>query len=65
MTHGFIRLKQTKNEKARALPFNKTLWSLFSGPAHGQMCLGCSTTTRGIASMMYGMPLTGPVRVLA
>jgi integrase len=31
MTHGFIRLKQTKNGKARALPFNKTLWSLFSG----------------------------------
>ena len=31
MTHGFIRLKQTKNGKARALPFNETLWSLFSG----------------------------------
>ena len=30
MTHGFIRLKQTKNGKARALPFNETLWSLFS-----------------------------------
>ena len=29
MTHGFIRLKQTKNGKARALPFNETLWSLF------------------------------------
>ena len=25
MTHGFIRLKQTKNGKARALPFNETL----------------------------------------
>ena len=31
MTQGFIRLKQTKNGKARALPFNETLWSLFSG----------------------------------
>jgi integrase len=31
MTHGFIRLKQTKNGTARALPFNETLWSLFSG----------------------------------
>ncbi len=31
MTHGFIRLKQTKNGKARALPFNETLWSLFTG----------------------------------
>jgi len=31
MTHGFIRLKQTKNGKARALPFNETLWDLFSG----------------------------------
>jgi integrase len=31
MTHGFIRLTQTKNGKARALPFNETLWSLFSG----------------------------------
>jgi integrase len=31
MTHGFIRLKQTKNGKVRALPFNETLWSLFSG----------------------------------
>jgi len=31
MTHGFIRLKQTKNGKARALPFNETLWSVFSG----------------------------------
>lgn len=31
MTHGFIRLKQTKNGMARALPFNETLWSLFSG----------------------------------
>ncbi|MEK7305537.1 MAG: site-specific integrase, partial [Nitrospirota bacterium] len=31
MTHGFIRLKQTKNGKARALPFNEMLWSLFSG----------------------------------
>jgi integrase len=31
MIHGFIRLKQTKNGKARALPFNETLWSLFSG----------------------------------
>jgi integrase len=30
MTHGFIRLKQTKNGRARALPFNETLWSLFS-----------------------------------
>ena len=30
MTHGFIRLKQTKNGTARALPFNETLWSLFS-----------------------------------
>jgi integrase len=30
MTHGFIRLKQTKNGKARALPFNETLWTLFS-----------------------------------
>ena len=29
-THGFIRLKQTKNGKARALPFNETLWGLFS-----------------------------------
>ena len=31
MTHGFIRLKQTKNGTARSLPFNETLWSLFSG----------------------------------
>ena len=31
MTHGFIRLKQTKNGKARALPFNETLWGLFTG----------------------------------
>lgn len=31
MVHGFIRLKQTKNGKARALPFNETLWGLFSG----------------------------------
>jgi integrase len=31
MTHGFIRLNQTKNGKARALPFNETLWELFSG----------------------------------
>jgi integrase len=31
MTHAFIRLKQTKNGKARALPFNTTLWGLFSG----------------------------------
>jgi len=31
MTHGFIRLKQTKNGTARALPFHETLWSLFSG----------------------------------
>jgi integrase len=31
MTHGFIRLKQTKNGTARALPFNEPLWSLFSG----------------------------------
>ena len=30
MTHGFIRLKQTKNGKARALPLNETLWGLFS-----------------------------------
>jgi integrase len=30
MTHGFIRLKRTKNGKARTLPFNETLWSLFS-----------------------------------
>ena len=30
MTHGFIRLKQTKNGKARALPPNATLWGLFS-----------------------------------
>ena len=30
LTHGFIRLKQTKSGKARALPFNETLWSLFS-----------------------------------
>jgi len=31
MTHGFMRLKQTKNGKAQALPFKETLWSLFSG----------------------------------
>ena len=30
MMHGFIRLRQTKNGKARALPFNETLWTLFS-----------------------------------
>ena len=30
MTRGFIRIKKTKNGKARALPFNETLWSLFS-----------------------------------
>jgi len=30
MTHGFIRLKQTKNGKARALPFNETRWGRFS-----------------------------------
>lgn len=30
LTHGFIRLKQTKNGKARALPLNETLWGLFS-----------------------------------
>jgi len=28
--HEFTRLKQTKNGKAWALPFNETLWSLFS-----------------------------------
>jgi integrase len=31
MTHGFICLNQTKNGKARTLPFNETLWGLFSG----------------------------------
>jgi len=31
LTHGFIRLKQTKNGKARALPLNETLRGLFSG----------------------------------
>ena len=31
MTHGFIRLKQTKNGKAPALPFNETLWSVVAG----------------------------------
>jgi len=31
LTHGFIRLKQTKNGQARGIPFNETLWSLFSG----------------------------------
>jgi integrase len=30
MTHGFIRLKQSKSGSARALPFNETLWTLFS-----------------------------------
>ncbi len=30
LNHGFIRLKQTKNGKARPLPLNETLWSLFS-----------------------------------
>src|SRR5262245_14136520 len=30
LTHGFIRLKQTKNGKALAIPFNETLWGLFS-----------------------------------
>jgi integrase len=30
MIHGFIRLKQTKNGKARAMPLNETLWALFS-----------------------------------
>ena len=30
MAHGFIRLKQAKNGKARALPLNETLWTLFS-----------------------------------
>ena len=30
MTHGFIRLKQTKNGKTWALPFNEMLWGLFS-----------------------------------
>ena len=30
MTHGFIRLKQTKNGKARALPLAETLLTLFS-----------------------------------
>ena len=30
MAHGFIRLRQTKNGKARALPLNETLWALFS-----------------------------------
>jgi len=28
MTQGFIRLKQTKNGTARALPLNETLWTL-------------------------------------
>ncbi|MBI5854268.1 MAG: site-specific integrase, partial [Nitrospirae bacterium] len=28
LNHGFIRLKQTKNGKARALPLNETLWTL-------------------------------------
>jgi integrase len=27
LTHGFIRLKQTKNGTARGIPFNETLWS--------------------------------------
>jgi integrase len=31
MTQGFIRLNQTKNGKARALPLIETLWGLFSG----------------------------------
>ena len=31
MMYGFICLKRTKNGKARALPFNETLWSLFNG----------------------------------
>jgi integrase len=30
LTHGFIRLKQTKNGNARALPLNETLWGMFS-----------------------------------
>ncbi len=30
MTHGIIRLKQTKNGKARALPLDETLMTLFS-----------------------------------
>lgn len=29
LTHGFIRLQQTKNGKARALPLNETLWGSF------------------------------------
>ena len=31
MTHGFIRLKQTKNGKTRALPFDETLWGYGPG----------------------------------
>lgn len=31
ITHGFIRLKQTKNGKARAIPLNETVWTLLSG----------------------------------
>ena len=30
MTNGCIRLTRTKNGKSRALPFNETLWTLFS-----------------------------------
>ena len=30
LANGCIRLKQTKSGKARALPFNETLWTLFS-----------------------------------
>ena len=51
MTHGFIRLKQTKNGKARALPFNETLWSLFSGLRTRQEYRGSFTIQQGIGGM--------------
>jgi hypothetical protein len=65
MTHGFIRLNQTKNGKARALPFNETLWSLFSGLRSRHDVPWCFTMQRDDDTMIPGTPLRQPVRKLA
>ena len=65
MTHGFIRLKQTKNGTARALPFNETLWGLFSGLRTRQDVRGSFTMRRDDATTISGTPLIRPVRLQA
>lgn len=62
MTHGFIRLKQTKNGKARALPFNETLWGLFSQLRTRPDVPWSSTMPMDDATTTCGMLLNGPVR---